>query len=104
MSPVSRRRYTDEQKQQAIILAESIGPSAAARQLNISVKSLANWLSAARAGQPLRSPARQAPTELESELSRLKAENATLRMEREILKKRRRSSPKSPSEVRLRRS
>lgn len=87
MSPHTRRRYTDDFKSQAITLAESIGPAAAARHLDISVKSLANWLTAHRSGQPLRSPQRQPTSELESELSRLRAENATLKMEREILKK-----------------
>lgn len=87
MSRRSRRHYTDDQKAQAVLLAESIGPTAAARQLNVAVKSLANWLSASRAGQPLRSPSRQPVTEMEAELSRLRAENATLRMERDILKK-----------------
>lgn len=44
MSRSPRRRYTDDQKAQAVILVESIGPTAAARQLNVAVKSLANWL------------------------------------------------------------
>lgn len=87
MHPISRRRYTDDFKTQAVTLAESIGRAAAARQLDISVKTLDNWLDASRSGQPLRSAMRQPPSEIESELSRLRAENATLRMEREILKK-----------------
>ena len=45
------------------------------------------WLTASRLGKPLRSPNRAPVGELESELARLRAENATLRMEREILKK-----------------
>ncbi|MDR1076652.1 MAG: transposase [Xanthomonadaceae bacterium] len=48
---MSRRRYTDDFKAQAIALAESIGPASAARQLNISVKTLSNWLTASRADQ-----------------------------------------------------
>lgn len=48
---------------------------------------LGNWLDASRAGWPLSSPAHQPVSELESELSRLRAENATLEMEREIFKK-----------------
>ncbi|WP_312310061.1 transposase [Stenotrophomonas indicatrix] len=64
-------------------LAESLGPAAAARQLEMPVKTLANWVDAVRAGRSLTSDA----TDLESEISRLRAENANLRMEREILKK-----------------
>ncbi len=87
MQPISRRRYTDDFKTQAVALAESIGPSKAARQLDMSVKTLSNWLDASRAGRPLSSPARQPVSALESEVARLRAENATLKMEREILKK-----------------
>ena len=53
----------------------------------MSVKTLGNWLDVARAGQPLSSPNRKPVDEVESELARLRAENATLKMEREILKK-----------------
>jgi transposase len=53
----------------------------------MSVKTLGNWLDAARVGRPLRSPSRQPVSDVESELARLRAENAMLRMEREILKK-----------------
>jgi len=87
MQRVSRRRFTDDFKTQAVALAESIGPAKAARQLDMSAKPLANWLGASRAGQTLRSPARKPVSEVASELARLRAENATLKMEREILKK-----------------
>ncbi len=87
MQRIPRRQFTDDFKSQAVALAESIGPAKAARQLDISVKTLANWVATARAGKPLSSPVRQPVSELESELARLRAENATLKMEREILKK-----------------
>jgi transposase len=87
MQRITRRRYTDDFKAQAILLAESLGPAKAARQLDMSVKTLSNWLDASRAGRPLSSPGRKPVSELESELARLRAENATLKMERDILKK-----------------
>lgn len=87
MQRITRRRFTDDFKAQAVALAESLGPAKAARQLDMSDKTLANWLGASRAGQPLRSPQRKPVSEVESELARLRAENATLKMEREILKK-----------------
>jgi transposase len=68
-------------------LALSLGPAAAARQLEMSVKTLANWIGAVRAGRSLTSEARRPTTDLESEISRLRTENANLKMEREILKK-----------------
>lgn len=87
MQRIPRRHYTDDFKAQAVVLAESLGPAKAARQLDVSVKTLGNWLDAARAGRPLSSAARAPVSALESEVTRLRAENATLKMEREILKK-----------------
>ena len=87
MQQIPRRRYTDDFKAQAVALAQSIGPTKAAQQLDLSVKTLANWLTAAKAVRPLSAPSRQPVSEIESELARLRAENATLKMEREILKK-----------------
>ena len=87
MQRVPRRPFTDEFKSQAVTLAESIGPAMAARQLDMSVKTLANWLVTARAGKPLSSPSRAPVSEFESELARLRTEVATLKTEREILKK-----------------
>lgn len=72
--------------------------------MDIPIKTLANWTDAARAGRPVSSSQHRPVSELEAEVTRLPSENATLKMEREILKKRRRSSPKGPGEVRRHRS
>ncbi len=69
MQRIPRRQFTDDFKSQAVALAESIGPAKAARQLDISVKTLANWVATARAGKPLSSPVRQPVSELEWEIS-----------------------------------
>ncbi|MDR1064608.1 MAG: hypothetical protein LBL48_11895 [Azoarcus sp.] len=53
MQRIPRRSYTDDFKSQALVLAESIGPAKAARQLDMSVKTLGNWLDASRAAHPL---------------------------------------------------
>lgn len=53
MSQQTRRSYTDDFKTQAVTLAESIGRGEAARQFDISVKTLGNWLDTARNGRPL---------------------------------------------------
>ncbi|QDI03695.1 transposase [Xanthomonas cerealis pv. cerealis] len=88
MQRITRRRYTDDFKAQAIALAESIGRAKAARQLDMSVKTLGNWVDAARASRPCSSPSRKPVSGGgESELAQLRAENATLKMEREILRK-----------------
>ncbi len=86
MQRIPRRQFTDDFKSQAVVLAESVGTAKAARQLDISAKTLANWLTTSRSGKPPSSSARQPISELEAELARLRTENATLRMEREILK------------------
>jgi len=87
MTSITRRRYTDDFKSQAVDLAESAGRTPAARQLGISIKTLDNWIRLARDGKPWSSAERKPVSEQESELARLRAENAELRMEREILKK-----------------
>ena len=60
MYPSTRRNYTDEFKTQAVALAENVGRAEAARQLEMSVKTLDNWVNATRKGQPLSSPERHA--------------------------------------------
>ena len=84
---VTRRRTRERPWSLKVSLERALGPAAAARQLEMSVKTLANWLDAVRAGRSLTSEARRPATDLESEISRLRAENANLKMEREILKK-----------------
>ena len=59
-----------------------------ARSLEMSGKSLANWVYRARKGQALVKRAPALPTsELQAEVSRLRQENAKLKVEKEILKK-----------------
>ena len=53
MQHIPRRRYTDDFKAQAILLVQSLGPAKAARQLDMSVKTLSNWLD-----EPPRDPRR----------------------------------------------
>lgn len=79
MQRIIRRQYTDDFKAQPVTLAESIGPAKAAWQLDMSAKTPANWLGAARTGQPLSSPSREPVSEMESEVARLWIESATLK-------------------------
>ena len=85
------RRYTAEFRESAVKQVIDGGRSIAdvARSLEMSGKSLANWVYRARKGQQLvkRAPALPA-SELEAELSRLRQENAKLKLEKEILKNR----------------
>src|SRR6058998_947747 len=84
------RRYTPEFRDAAVkqVIEGGRPVAAVARSLEMSNKSLANWVYRARKGQQLvkRAPA-QPVSELEAELSRLRQENAKLKLEKEILKK-----------------
>jgi transposase len=83
------RKYTAEFREAAVKQVEGgRGMAAVARSLEMSNKTLANWVYLARKGRALvkRQLARPV-TEQEAELSRLRQENARLRLEKEILKK-----------------
>lgn len=91
MEKLPRQVYTSEFRQQAVelITREGLGIAEASRRLSISPKTLTNWVRRARVGDSPASAAapRREVTEAEAELSRLRRENAELRMERDILKK-----------------
>jgi len=72
----------------------------AARHLGIPKGTLANWVAAARG----RGQAKEPGTPSAAEVKRLRKERAEARLERDILKKRRRTSRKSRGEVRLRKA
>ena len=64
----TRKRYAEDFKKKALALAESIGVSAAARELGLHESQLYNW----------RSKARQAQSQSDAE-QQLAAENARLK-------------------------
>ena len=84
------RRYAAEFRDAAVKQVTEGGRSmsAVARSLEMSNKTLANWVLRARKGEALikRAPA-QPVSELEAELSRPRQENARLKVDKEILKK-----------------
>jgi transposase len=88
MTKVVRRTYTLEYKREAVQLVKSGRRVAdAARSLEISEQTLSNWLKADQSGK-LNGPARGSTLTTEQmEIRRLRAENAQLKMERDILGK-----------------
>lgn len=90
MEKLPRQVYTSEFRQQAVemVTREGLSLAEVSRRLSLSPKTLTNWVRRAKNGD---SPGAAAPrrevTEQEAELSRLRRENAELRMERDILKK-----------------
>ena len=83
------RKYTTEFRDSAVkqVIDGGRSISAVARSLEISNKTLSNWVYRARKGQELvkRTPALPS-SELEAEVSRLRRENARLKVDKEILK------------------
>jgi transposase len=90
MKSVPRRKYTEEFRAAAVeqVIVGRRGLREVARSLEMSDKTLANWVGQARKGEvPIKRGQRAVVTDLEAENARLKQENARLRMEKEILKK-----------------
>jgi transposase len=89
---VPNRQYTDEFKEEAVKLGESIGGNKAAVRLGIPVSSLWNWIKLARAGKlkavdATRRSAKRSVSELEAENSRLRRELSNAQLDLEIVKK-----------------
>ena len=87
MFKIPKQEFTAEFKELAVKRVKS-GQSVGlvARELGLVEQTLRNWVKAAGRGQ-LNAPGAKIITAEQMELSRLRAENAKLRMECEILKK-----------------
>ena len=83
-----RARYTLEFKQEAVRLVES-GQSmaAAARNVGLAEQTLFNWVQAQRQGRLSGITSSRVPSVEQMEISRLRAELARVKMERDILGK-----------------
>jgi transposase len=88
MRKTARAQYTLEFKQEAVRLVES-GQSiaAAARQLNVAEQSLFNWVKAQRESRLKGAVGSRTVSAEQMEISRLRAELAQVKMERDILGK-----------------
>ena len=86
MKKIPKQEYTAEFKEQAVKHAQAVGIVVAARELGLVEQTLRNWVKASAAGK-LTAPGTKPVTPEQMELSRLRAENARLKMHVEILKK-----------------
>jgi transposase len=84
---MDRKQYTKEFKLEALKLAEQIGVPQAAKDLGVSKSILYQWRLAAKDEGQDAFRGHGNLTERDEELRRLRQENKTLKMEREILKK-----------------
>ena len=88
MSRRKRRSFTDEQKAEAVRLAQSDGSNVhrVARDLDLSETALRRWVKQADIDAGEGAPGALSSDEL-AEFRRLRRENQRLRMERDFLKK-----------------
>lgn len=89
---VPNRQYTDEFRREAVRLAESLGGHPAAKQLGVPQSTITNWVRRSRAGslgevQAASTVAKRPVSELEAEVSRLRRELASAKLDNEILRK-----------------
>ena len=90
MKGIPRGKYTKEFREEAVklITEEQLSYPEAGRRLQLAPTTLMNWVKAQKAGKLADIGKTYRPlTEVEMELARIKKENATLKMECEILKK-----------------
>ncbi len=82
-----RGQYTVDDKAQAVSLAGTLGATKTACKLGISVKTLENWILISRDGAgSIKDGKRRPVSDLDAELSQLRAEIRPLRMERDYIK------------------
>lgn len=86
MFKIPKQEYTAEFKELAVERVKSEAVAKVARDLGLVEQTLRNWVKAARSGK-LNGAGGKAVTAEQMEFSRVRAENARLRMENEILKK-----------------
>ena len=104
MTKSTRARYTLEFKEEAVrLVAGGERVATVAKNLGLSEQTLHNWVKAAGKGG-LKSSAKPIVSAEQMEISRLRSELSRVKMERDILKKRRRTSPGNICEVRLHRT
>jgi transposase len=90
MERIPHGKYTKEFRQEAVqlVIQDNLSIPEAARRLNLPANTLDNWMRKYKAGKLGEIGKTYRPlTETEMELARLKKELATVKMERDILKK-----------------
>jgi len=83
---IPKQEYTAEFKEQAVKHAQAVGIVVAAKEVGLVEQTLRNWVKAAQAGKLVGAGTKPVTPE-QMELSRLRAENARLKMHVDILKK-----------------
>ncbi len=85
----ARRKFSEEFKQEAVrlVTVRGVSMAQAARDLSIHVNLLRTWMRTVTSDAAAAATGRQSAKSEQAELTRLRKEVTTLRMERDILKK-----------------
>ena len=84
---IPRRQYSEEFKREAVrLVEEGLSLCEVGRRLDVTNQSIGHWVKRFR-GEAEKTPAVGSGDALHAELSRLRAENARLKLDKEILKK-----------------
>jgi transposase len=85
---IPHRAYTAEFKLEAVKLADEVGITEAAKRLDMPTSSIRNWMKPeARSRLGVGGSKRQAVSEAQAEITRLRREVASLKVDNEILRK-----------------
>ena len=85
---IPHRVYTAEFKTEAVKLAEEVGIAEAARRLDMPTSSIRNWMKPETWSRLQGDGGKRAPvTEVQAEVTRLRREVASLKVDNEILRK-----------------
>jgi len=85
---IPHRAYTAEFKSEAVKLADEVGVAEAARRLDMPTSSIRNWMKPeARSKVNGEASKRQPVSEVQAELTRLRREVGSLKVDNEILRK-----------------
>lgn|SRR5574341_1678196 len=89
MAKLPKQSFTQEFREQAVktVLEGKLSVPEVARRLNMSAKTLANWVRKSRSGAWDAGQSGKAVSDIEAENSRLRRELAEARLERDLLKK-----------------
>ncbi len=85
-SRMPHRRYTDEFRIEAVRLAQEVGVTEAARRLDMPMTSIQNWMKSGVVDTRTPASGKKVTSE-QAELSQLRRENASLKLDNEILRK-----------------
>ena len=89
MKPIPSKQYTEEFKREAVrlVVEQGLSASEVGRRLDVPNQSISNWVRLSRKPSGGDAASASSISELQAELAKVRAENARLKLDKEILKK-----------------